>query len=82
MVRTQIYLTEAEQRALQSLASKRKKRQSELIRQALDEFISRSQRSHRQELRERAFGIWKSHAAVPDLRATRRGWRERERRWS
>jgi hypothetical protein len=82
MVRTQIYLTEAEQRALRSLASKRKRRQSELIRQALDEFISRSKRSHRQELRERAFGIWKHRADVPDVRAMRRAWRERERRWS
>lgn len=77
MVRTQIYLTEAEQRALRSLASKRKKAQSELIRQAVDEFISRSQRGHRQALRERVFGIWKNRADVPDLRAMRRAWRGR-----
>jgi hypothetical protein len=77
MVRTQIYLTEAEQRALRSLASKRKKAQSELIRQAVDEFISRSQRGHRQALRERVFGIWKYRADVPDVRAMRRAWRGR-----
>jgi predicted transcriptional regulator len=77
MVRTQLYLTEAEQRALRSLASKRKKAQSELIRQAVDEFISRSQRGHRQALRERVFGIWKNHADVPDVRAMRRAWRGR-----
>jgi hypothetical protein len=77
MVRTQIYLTEAEQRALRSLASKRKKAQSELIRQAVDEFISRSQRGHRQALRERVFGIWKNRADVPDVRAMRRAWRGR-----
>ncbi|HZA38603.1 MAG TPA: ribbon-helix-helix protein, CopG family, partial [Candidatus Baltobacteraceae bacterium] len=74
---TQIYLTEAEQRALRSLASKRKKAQSELIRQAVDEFISRSQRGHRQALRERVFGIWKNRADVPDVRAMRRAWRGR-----
>jgi hypothetical protein len=77
VVRTQIYLTEAEQRALRSLASKRKKAQSELIRQAVDEFISRSQRGHRQALRERVFGIWKNRADVPDVRAMRRAWRGR-----
>ena len=77
MIRTQIYLTEAEQRALRSLASKRKKAQSELIRQAVDEFISRSQRGHRQALRERVFGIWKDRTDVPDVRAMRRVWRGR-----
>jgi hypothetical protein len=77
VVRTQIYLTEAEQRALRSLASRRKKAQSELIRQAVDEFISRSQRGHRQALRERVFGIWKNRADVPDVRAMRRAWRGR-----
>jgi predicted transcriptional regulator len=75
MVRTQIYLTEGEQRALRSLASEKKKAQSELIRQAVDEFISRSQRGHRQALRERAFGVWKNRADVPDVRAIRRAWR-------
>jgi hypothetical protein len=79
MVRTQIYLTDAEQRALRSLASKKKKAQSELIRQAVDEFISRSQRRHFQELRERAFGIWKDRADMPDIRAMRRSWRARTR---
>jgi hypothetical protein len=79
MVRTQIYLTEAEQRALRSLASKRRKAQSELIRQAVDEFISRSRRRHLQELRDRAFGIWKHRSDIPDIRAMRRAWRGRER---
>ena len=79
MVRTQIYLTEAEQRALRSLASKRKKAQSELIRQAVDEFISRSQPDHRREIREGAFGIWKNRADIPDIRAMRRAWRGRGR---
>lgn len=75
MVRTQIYLTEMEQRALRSLASRRKKAQSELIRQAVDEFIARSQTSHRQALRERARGIWRDRSDLPDIRALRRAWR-------
>jgi predicted transcriptional regulator len=77
MVRTQIYLTEGEQRALRSLALKRKKAQSELIRQAVDEFIARSQSGHRQVLREGARGIWKDRSDVPDVRAMRRAWRGR-----
>ena len=41
MVRTQIYLTEREQKALRSMSSLTGKSQSELIREALDTMIGR-----------------------------------------
>jgi len=39
MVRTQIYLTEAERAALRAIARQTGKKQSELIRQAIDRLI-------------------------------------------
>ena len=47
MVRTQIYLTEREQKALRSMSSLTGKSQSELIREALDTMIGRLETTER-----------------------------------
>ena len=43
MLRTQIYLTEEERAALRNMARETGKKQSELIRRAIDDFIDRFQ---------------------------------------
>jgi len=72
MVRTQIYLTEAERAALRTIARQTGKKQSELIRRALDDFIARFQPQDRQALLKQARGMWQGRADLPDFRALRR----------
>jgi tRNA A37 threonylcarbamoyladenosine modification protein TsaB len=59
MIRTQIYLTEKEHSGISSLASNLKKKQSELIRQAIDEFLIRSNPADKLKKIRAAKGIWK-----------------------
>ena len=53
MVRTQIYLTEEEKLALGTISQKAGKKQSELIREAVDELIAKYSESRRQEILEK-----------------------------
>jgi len=73
MVRTQIYLTQEEKVALAVLSRKTGKKQSELIRQAVDSLIALSSRSRRQHALDRAAGMWKGRNDLPDFAAVRRG---------
>lgn len=77
MVRTQIYLTEEEQVSLQTLAVASGRSQSEIIRQAVDEFVTKSTGDHRLQMIRKARGIWKNREDTPDIRALREGWRRR-----
>jgi len=58
MIRTQIYLTEEEQKELRRIADLEGASQSELIRQAIDRFIAGHRRSSRLEMLRAARGIW------------------------
>ncbi|PYJ22811.1 MAG: CopG family transcriptional regulator [Verrucomicrobia bacterium] len=80
MVRTQIYLTEREHRSLDSLAKANSCSKSEIIRKAVDEFVSKSSHPGRLEALRKARGIWKGRKELPDIRAMRRAWRRRS--WS
>lgn len=80
MVRTQVYLTEAEQKSLRSLGKKNNRSQSEMIRQAVDEFIEKHAGSHHAAVLDRVFGLWRDRTDLPDLRELRRGWSRREKR--
>jgi Arc/MetJ-type ribon-helix-helix transcriptional regulator len=58
MVRTQVYLTEEQERGLKRLAASSGRKQSELIREAVDRLLSdKNQRSWRKSL-EPMFGMW------------------------
>lgn len=59
MVRTQIYLTEQEQRLLRSLARRTGRKRSELIRDAIDEFLSHASSHPRLDRMQRSRGMWK-----------------------
>jgi len=71
MVRTQVYLTEQQRAALRDLARQTGQKQSELIRQAIDDFIDRQQPQDRRAILEQARGMWKDRDDLPDFRALR-----------
>ena len=74
MVRTQIYLTEHQRDELAAIAKTAGKKQSELIREAVDRLIDQASRSRREAVLREAAGIWKDRTDLPDFKATRDGW--------
>ncbi len=74
MVRTQIYLTEQQRNELAAIARNKGKRQSELIREAIDLLIERTSRHRRETILREAAGIWKDRSDLPDYEELRAGW--------
>ena len=74
MVRTQIYLTDQQRDELAALAKAAGKKQSELIREAVDRLIDGKSRSRREAVLREAAGIWKDRKDLPDFRAVRAAW--------
>ena len=74
MRRTQIYLTEQERDALSSISTQVGKKQSELIREAVDELIARYSDSRRQAILDRVAGMWKERDDLPDFGKLREEW--------
>jgi Arc/MetJ-type ribon-helix-helix transcriptional regulator len=74
MVRTQIYLTERQRDELAAIAKAGGKKQSELIREAIDRLIDQSGRSRREAVLREAAGIWKDRTDLPDFKAMRAEW--------
>ena len=72
MLRTQIYLTEEERAALRNIARETGKKQSELIRRAIDTFIERFQPRERLASLSQARGMWQERDDLPDFQALRR----------
>ena len=61
-VRTKIYLTEEEHAGINALAKATNKRQSEIIRQAIDEYLTRKKPDDKLAKIRKAKGIWKDRA--------------------
>ena len=74
MVRTQIYLTERQRDELAAIAKAAGKKQSELIREAVDRLIDQEGRGRRETVLRQAAGIWKDRTDLPDFKATRAEW--------
>ena len=74
MVRTQLYLTERHREKLASLSEATGKKQSELIREALDRYIEQHSPERRDAVLDRAAGMWKDRDDLPDFRALRGQW--------
>ena len=74
MVRTQIYLTEHQRSELAAIATNRGKRQSEVIREAIDLLIERVSRHRREAIIREAAGIWKDRTDLPDFEKLRAEW--------
>ena len=74
MVRTQIYLTERQRDELAAIAKHRRKRQSEVIREAVDRFIEQWSRPGRERILRETAGIWRDRSDIPDYEAIRASW--------
>ena len=74
MIRTQLYLTERERKGLTELAKATGKKQSELIREAVDWLIGQFSVERREEVLSRAAGMWKDRDDLPDFRGLRADW--------
>jgi hypothetical protein len=74
MVRTQVYLTKQQRDELAGIAKTVGKKQSELIREAVDQLIDRAGSRRRDLVLREAAGIWKDRTDLPDFRAVRAEW--------
>ena len=74
MVRTQIYLTDHQRDELAAIAKTVGKKQSELIREAVDRLIADEGHTRRKAVLREAAGMWKDREDLPDFRATRSEW--------
>jgi predicted transcriptional regulator len=71
MLRTQIYLSEAERQGLQALALRSGRSQSALIREAIDAFLQQQQPQERLGRLRQARGLWAERTDLPDWSALR-----------
>jgi metal-responsive CopG/Arc/MetJ family transcriptional regulator len=74
MVRTQIYLTEQERRGLDRVVADTGKKQSELIREAIDRFLEQMSSGWRNTVLKEAAGLWRNREDLPDFETERRSW--------
>lgn len=74
MVRTQIYLTEHERDGLSVLAESSGKKQSELIREAVDTYIYQCSHVRRDAVLRETAGLWRDRDDLPDFQGVRKGW--------
>jgi hypothetical protein len=74
MVRTQIYLTKGQHDELKAIAKTAGKRQSELIREAIDRLIDEVSSGRKETVLREAAGIWKDRKDLPGFRKMRVEW--------
>jgi hypothetical protein len=74
MVRTQIYLTERQRDELAAIAKMAGKKQSELIREAIDRLIDQTGCGRREAVLREVAGIWRDRTDLPDFKAMRAEW--------
>lgn len=74
MIRTQIYLTDKQRAELAVIAENMGKKQSEIIREAIDRLIDQTSQNRKNMALKEAAGIWKDRDDLPDFRAIRSEW--------
>jgi len=74
MIRTQIYLTEQQRDEIAALSKGTGKKQSELIREAIDLLIDLAGPKQRETILGQAAGMWKGRNDLPDFKALRAEW--------
>lgn len=77
MVRTQVYLTDEQKQALETVSRRTGQSQSELIRDAIDCLVESQRTENPLRAASAAFGIWKDRTDLPDFRALRTEWGRR-----
>lgn len=80
MIRTQIYITEEEQEALEKLSKERNTTKSNIIREAIDQYVADSTLEEKKKKLKAAAGIWKGRDDIPEVRDLREGWGRRLKR--
>jgi Arc/MetJ-type ribon-helix-helix transcriptional regulator len=81
MVRTQVYLTEEQDRGLKGLAELSGRRQSELIREAIDRLLAEHRPKDWKEALEAVRGMWADRDDLNELYADlRTDWERRLKR--
>jgi hypothetical protein len=74
MIRTQIYLTDKQRAELAVIAENMGKKQSEVIREAIDRLIDQTGQNRKKTVLREAAGIWKNRNDLPDFRSIRSEW--------
>ena len=74
MIRTQIYLTDKQRAEIAVIAKRMGKKQSEIIREAIDRLIEQSDKNKKNTVLREAAGIWKNRDDLPDFRTMRSEW--------
>ena len=74
MVRTQVYLSDRQRAKLALIAKKTGKKQSEIIREAIDRLIDKSGQNEQKAALKAAAGIWKDRSDLPAYRESRSEW--------
>jgi predicted DNA-binding protein len=74
MIRTQIYLTDRQRAELTSISKTLGKKQSELIREAVDHLIDEAGDRRRKIVLREVAGIWKDRNDLPDFEEIRNEW--------
>ncbi len=74
MIRTQIYLTDEQRTEIAALSNAFGKKQSELIREAIDLLINQKGKKRRETVLFKAAGLWKDRRNLPDFKAIRSEW--------
>jgi len=74
MIRTQIYLTDKQRAEIALIAKRMGKKQSEIIREAIDRLIEQSDKNKKYTVLREAAGIWKNRDDLPDFRTMRSEW--------
>jgi predicted DNA-binding protein len=81
MVRTQIYLTDEQKRRLERLAATSGRKQSEMIREAIDGYLVRQERQDWAQAFEAVRGMWAERGDLDDFARRIRGeWEQRAER--
>jgi predicted DNA-binding protein len=81
MVRTQIYLTDEQKRQLERLAATSGRKQSEMIREAIDGYLVRQGPQDWAEAFEAVRGMWSERGDLDDFaRRIRAEWEQRAER--
>lgn len=74
MNEAEIKLTEQERSALQEIARQSGKTEGQLIREAVEHFISEFRTKDRRGLMQKGRGIWRGRQDLPELNDLRREW--------